>query len=126
MRRAEAAGFLEWASVLDEYYGTPLPDAPPGRDVVLEIDVQGATQVLARCPNVYCVLLVPPSREVQQARLRARGDDEEHIAARLQLGDREIEAGRQIADAIVVNDDLERAVQELEGIVGLARQRFSA
>ena len=101
-----------------------MPDAPHGRDVVLEIDVQGAEQVLERCgaEHVVCVLLVPPSREAQAARLRGRGDPEEQVQRRLSLGDGELEAGRAFADAIVVNDDLDRAVDELAAIVEDARR----
>lgn len=124
--RVNAGGFLEWATVLGEYYGTPLPDAPPGRDVVLEIDVQGAEQVRERCEDVVCVLLVPPSTKAQEERLRQRGDDEEHIARRISLGSREIEAARGFVDAVVVNDDLDRAIEELAGIVEQARGRFSS
>jgi guanylate kinase len=111
--------------VLGEYYGTPLPDPPEGHDVVLEIDVQGAQQVLERCgsEHVVCVLLVPPSREVQAARLRGRGDPEDQVQRRLALGEAELEVGKAIADAVVVNDDLERAVDELAAIVAEARRR---
>jgi guanylate kinase len=124
--RAKAGGFLEWATVLDEYYGTPLPEAPPGRDVVLEIDVQGAQQILERGrDDVACVLLVPPSREEQETRLRGRGDSEEHVRRRLELGERELEIGRGLADAVVVNDDVERAVGELAAIVEALRRRGS-
>lgn len=122
LAHAKAGGFLEWATVLGEYYGTPFPDPPPGHDVVLEIDVQGAEQVLERCSPVVCVLLVPPSREDQEARLRGRGDSEDHVRRRVDLGDSEFERGRRIADVVVVNDDLERTVDEFAGIVEEARR----
>jgi guanylate kinase len=110
--------------VLGEYYGTPIPEAPPGRDVVLEIDVQGAQQVLARVAEpVFCALLVPPTAADQEARLRGRGDGEEQIRRRIELGARELEVGRRFADAVVVNDDLDRAVEELAAIVDAARTR---
>jgi guanylate kinase len=118
---AKAGGFLEWASVLGELYGTPLPDPPAGSDLVLEIDVQGAGQVLERCEDVVCILVVPPSEEAQSARMRGRGDPERRAEERLALGRQEIEVGRSIADYVVVNDDLERAVAEVEGI--LQRER---
>lgn len=123
--RAKEGGFLEWATVLGEYYGTPLPDPPDGQDLVLEIDVQGAQQVLERCgrDRVVCVLLVPPSREDQAARLRGRGDPEAQVQRRLALGEAELEAGRSFADAIVVNDDIDRAVEELAAIIERARRR---
>ncbi len=110
--------------MLGEYYGTPIPEPPPRHDVVLEIDVQGARQVLARSDaTVFCVLLVPPSAEEQELRLRGRGDGEDHIRRRLELGQREIEAGRAFADAVVINDDIDRAVTELAAIVERARAR---
>jgi guanylate kinase len=123
--RIDAGGFLEWAQVLGEYYGTPVPDAGD-LDVVLEIDVQGAEKVLERCDNVVCVLLLAPSREVQEQRLRGRGDDEEHVRLRLELGEREVEMGRRFAHDVVVNDDVDRATDELAAIVEQSRQRFSA
>ncbi len=122
--RAKEGGFLEWATILGEYYGTPVPDPPDDQDVVLEIDVQGAQQVLERCghDHVRCVLLVPPSREEQATRLRGRGDAEEQVQRRLALGEDELEAGRAFADAVVVNDDVERAVEELAAIIDEARR----
>jgi guanylate kinase len=116
-RRVEEGGFLEWAQVLDELYGTPTPEPSPGTDVVLEIDVQGARSVRRRCPSAVVVLVVPPSREVQAARLRARGDSEEQVARRLTLGETEEVEGRALADHVVVNDDLERATADLAGII---------
>jgi guanylate kinase len=116
-RRVEEGGFLEWAQVLGELYGTPAPEAPPGKDVVLEIDVQGARSVLSRCPSALVVLVLPPSREAQAKRLRARGDSEEQVASRLSLGELEEAEGRALAAHVVVNDDLERATAELAGII---------
>lgn len=103
--------------MLGELYGTPLPEPPAGSDVVLEIDVQGAEQVLERCEDVVCILVVPPSEAVQEARLRGRGDAERRIEERLALGRHEIEVGRTFADHVVVNDDLDRAVAEVEAIL---------
>jgi guanylate kinase len=115
--KREAGGFLEWARFLDHLYGTPTPDAPPGCDVLLEIDLQGAEQVKAVHPEAVVILLLPPSPAVQEARLRARGDDEEHVARRLAKAHDEEALGRQLAEHIVVNGDLERTVAEVAGIV---------
>ena len=125
-RHIAEGGFLEWAKVLDEYYGTPVPEPLLGRDLVLEIDLQGARQIRGKADDVYCVLLLPPSVEVQEARLRARGDDAEHIARRVALGQREVAEGRDVVDATIVNDDLEEAVEDLAAIVEAARRRFSS
>jgi guanylate kinase len=114
-----AGGFLEWVEFLPgQLSGTPVPDPPRGHDIVLEIDLRGAQQVKARFGDeVKAVLLLPPSRHVQETRLRGRGDPEEKVLARLALADIEEREGRDLADAIVVNDDLDRAVTELAGIV---------
>lgn len=112
---------MEWASFLGRYYGTPIPDPPPGRDIVLEIDVQGAAQVRKAYPEAVVVLVVAPSREDQVARLRGRGDGEEHVRRRAELAELEEEEGRRLADHVVVNDDLDRAVSELAAIVEAER-----
>jgi guanylate kinase len=114
-------GFFEWAEFLDYLMGTPIPDPPPGTDVLLEIDVQGAEQVLAQRPDATVILLLPPSPEVQAERLAARGDDEAHIARRVELGRSEVERGREIAAHTVVNDDLGQALAELTAIVDRTR-----
>ena len=101
--------------------GTPIPDPPPGADVLLEIDVQGAEQVLARRPDATVILLLPPSPEVQAERLAARGDDEEHIRRRVDLGRSEVERGAKIAAHTVVNDDLEQTLAELAAIIDRTR-----
>jgi guanylate kinase len=119
--RVAAGGFLEWAEFLGHLYGTPTPDPPAGQDVVLEIDLQGAEQVHARYPEAVIVLIQPPSRAVQEERLRKRGDPDDQIAKRLALAEHEEERGRQIAHHVVVNDDLERAVNEVAGILAQHR-----
>ena len=85
--------------------------------MLLEIEVDGARQVVARHPDATVVLLVPPSLEVQEARLRGRGDDDAHVARRLAKGQEEIAAAKAFATDIVVNDDLNTAVAEVAGIV---------
>lgn len=114
-------GFLEWAEYVGNLYGTPLPDARDGKDLILVIEVQGAQQVLERVPGAVMILVVPPSREVQEARLRARGDYDEHIEARIAIAAEEERIGRELAHHVVVNDDLDGAVEEVAGILASYR-----
>lgn len=120
-RAAEAGVFLEWAEFLGHLYGTPVPHPPAGADVLLEIDVQGAEQVAARVPDAVVILLLPPSDEVQAARLTARGDPPERARRRVEKGRDEVLRGRKLARHEVINADLERAVQEVAGIVSAVR-----
>jgi guanylate kinase len=102
---------------LGNYYGTPLPSAPEGNDVLFEIEVQGAQAIKARYPEAVLVFIEPPSRQHQEDRLRSRGDTDENIAKRLRKAEAEEAVGHQIADHIVINDELDRAVAEVAGIV---------
>jgi guanylate kinase len=70
---------------------------------------------------VQVILLLTPSRAEQEARLRRRGDPEEQVQRRLALGDQEVELGRRIADHIVVNDDLGKALEQLAAIIERSR-----
>jgi len=119
--KVDAGGFLEWAEFLGHRYGTPVPEPPEGCDVLLEIDLQGARQVLARDPGAVVVLLLPPSPAVQAERLRERGDDEAEVARRLSKGQEEEAQGRALTPYVVVNDDLDRAVAEVAGILDAHR-----
>ena len=116
--RVAAGGFFEWAEFLGNLYGTPVTDPGPGRDVLLEIDLQGARQVRALRPDATLVLLLPPSPEVQAERLRGRGDDEAHVARRLAEGADEEREGRGIADFVVVNDTVAQATADVASILG--------
>jgi guanylate kinase len=116
-RHVKEGGFLEWTEYLGHLYGTPVITAPPGKDAVLVIEVDGASQVLAKRPDALVILVVPPSPEVQAARLRARGDSEDRIRQRVAHGVQEEEIGRRLAGHVVVNDDLSRAVEEVAGIL---------
>src|SRR5205085_2282536 len=77
--RIAAGGFLEWTKFLDNYYGTPTPEVTDDRDVVLEIEVDGASQVKRLRPDAVLIFVLPPSREEQQRRLRGRGDPEDQV-----------------------------------------------
>ena len=120
-RLAEAGAFLEWASMFGHRSGTlaePVEEAlAAGRDVILEIDVQGARQVRERAPDAVLLFLRPPSREELLRRLRARGTERgDALERRLSEVDRELaEAGR--FDHVVVNDDLSRAADEVAAII---------
>ena len=94
--------FLEWAEFHGNLYGTPRPGAAK-HDVLLEIEVQGARQVVAKRPGAIVVLLVPPSPEVQERRLEARGDPAAEVALRIETGHEEVRQARELAQHEVVN-----------------------
>jgi guanylate kinase len=123
-RRIEQRGFLEWtesASSPGQRYGTPAPGATD-TDLVLEIDLDGARQVKAVEPEAVLILVVAPSRQAQEERLRRRGDTASNVAHRLELGAQEERTGRRMADHVVVNDDLERAAAEVADIIRAQRK----
>jgi guanylate kinase len=121
--RIAEGGFLEWTDFLGSYYGTPTPSAPPGTDVVLEIEVDGAQQIRRRHPESLLIFVLPPSREEQERRLRERGDPPHKVAARLRKAEDEEPVGKAISDYVVVNDSLERTVDELVAIIDTERAR---
>ena len=103
--------FLEWADVFGNFYGTAEADTrrerASGRDLVLVIDVQGARQVRARCPETVGVFVLPPSYEILERRLRGRSKDSETaMQRRLATARAEIAAFVEY-DSVVVNDELE-------------------
>lgn len=140
--RAQRGEFLEYARVHDHYYGTlkrtVADHLAAGRDVYLDIDVQGAKQIraVAALPMdngrilpieafVCPVFLLPPSMEVLERRLRDRAlDSEEVVRRRMTNALDELKHWDQY-DYIVVNDDLDRAVAEVQGILSVERRRVS-
>lgn len=117
-----AGGFLEHAEFLGHLYGSPYPDETvPGRDVVLEIEVQGAAQVVAREPAALLLFITAPSPDEQEARLRKRGDPDDKVAQRLAVTRREIAAAEGLGARFVVNDELDRTVDEMLAIIAEAR-----
>lgn len=120
-RLVEQDGFLEWAQVHDNYYGTlkqsVIDHMNAGDQVILEIDVQGALQVRKALPEAHLVFIEPPSLEELERRLRQRGTEtEDVISSRMKTAEVEL-AQKMEYDIQVVNDDLERAVDELVEVI---------
>lgn len=116
-RRRTQGYFAEWAEVYGNFYGTPLPPTlemlEQGKDVLFEIDVQGAAQLRLTLPAGKYVFILPPSMTVLEERLRGRGsDDEATIARRLANAAQEMREAHWF-DAWIVNDDLDTAYDEL-------------
>ncbi len=123
----ERDAFLEWAEVYGQLKGTStaavLPKLERGIDVILDIDVQGARQVLDRYPEAIGVLILPPSFVELERRLEARGaDDAEQVRRRLELSLAQIERYELYRYAIF-NEDLERAKETLRAILIAIRHR---
>jgi guanylate kinase len=124
-RIRDAGGFLEWYEVYGDLKGTPggpvREHLAAGDDVLLEIDVQGALAVKEALPDAVLVFVKAPSREEQRRRLLERGqDDPEAIERRLAEAEEEERTADQF-DAVVVNDDADRATDRVAAI--LAGQR---
>jgi guanylate kinase len=114
-RRVRAGDFVEHAVYAGNRYGTLRSELErPARGIVLEIDLQGARQVRETLPEALQVFIAPPSLEALEARLRRRGADApEQIRDRLAVAPRELAAQEEFS-RVVVNDDLERALEELQ------------
>jgi len=128
-RMIAAGEFIEWARVFEDYYGTHRryvdQGLAEGRDVVLDIDVQGARQLKEKIPGAVSVFILAPSREELEKRLRARGDVSDAVIRR-----RLAEAAREIRnfgqyDYVLINDDLQAASERLLWIVRTSRLRSS-
>lgn len=120
----ESGELLEWAHVFDSYYGTPRQPVErqlaAGRDVILEIDVNGAAQVKHRMPEALAIFVEPPDEDELLRRLRARGrDDEATIQRRFHEAQREVATahGSNTYDHFLVNRELAATVEEAERIV---------
>ena len=117
-----AAGkWAEWALVHGNYYGTSADfldkGLADGRDILLDIDVQGTRQILERYTNSVAIFILPPSLEVLQQRLIARGTDSaESIAVRLRNAEKEMKQ-QYLYHHVIVNDQLSKAVPELLSII---------
>jgi guanylate kinase len=125
--RIQAGGFLEWADVFGNLYGTGREQTEAllagGKDVVLVIDVQGAAQVRSRVPEAVGIFLLPPSFAILEARLRGRSqDDESAIRRRLATARAEVTAVDRY-DYVAINDELARCVNELCAVVTAERAR---
>jgi guanylate kinase len=128
----ESEAFLEWATVFGHRYGTSAEDTErhrrEGKDVVLVIDVQGASQVRARGIGSISIFVLPPSFDVLEDRLRRRSENdvsEEVLERRLTTARSEVDA-RDAYDYIVVNEELDTCLDQLRCIVISERLRLAA
>lgn len=126
-RMREGGGFLEWAVVHGNRYGTSRAAVEQalceGQDIILEIDVQGADSVRALLPTAVTVFILPPSFEVLRERLSARRTETpEALAVRLRNSRGEVERYKDF-DYVVVNDEVERAALRLASVVYAERAR---
>lgn len=113
--------FLEHAKYVDNYYGTPLEYVEQkrneGYNVILEIDIQGGKQVIAKCPETVSIFVLPPNDEVLKERLSSRGTEkEEVIEKRLAMAKKEIKES-DIYKYHVINDDIDKAIKEVGDII---------
>lgn len=122
-------GFIEWAKVYDNYYGTPRKYVEDmlaeGKDVMLEIDPQGAKSVKLRIPDAVLVFIMPPSYKELERRIRGRGTEtEEQIEKRLSCAVGEINT-LAAYDYVIINDDIDAAVDNLKAIIAAERCNVS-
>lgn len=118
----EEGALLEWAEYNNRFYGTPAAPVEAalaaGRDVLLEIDIQGARQIREHRPDAVMFFIAPPSIDELEKRLRRRGDtSEEDIEDRLLIAESEIAEAPELFDHTVVNDNVEQAIEDTLSLV---------
>jgi guanylate kinase len=128
-RKREAGAFLEWAQVHRHFYATSKEEVEKqlaaGRDVILEIDVQGAANVKARMPASVGIFIMPPSFEILGERLEKRGSESaDTLAIRLLNARGEVQRFREF-DFIIVNDEKMRAAEQLAAVFLAERARLT-
>ncbi len=127
---AEAGEFLEWAEVHSHLYGTrkdALQGAAPGSWTIFDVDLNGGAALKAQFPGAVTVLLLPPSLEVLESRLRGRRtESEEAIQRRLSASCSEIARGLALYDYAIVNRDLDQAVHDVLAVVRAENLRLVA
>jgi guanylate kinase len=127
-KRIAENGFIEYADVFGNYYGTPRKPVEEamtaGRTVILEIDVQGGLQVKKQYPQAILIFILPPKPEDLLVRMegRRRGEDEQSKKRRLETARQEMNIARREYGHLVVNDVLERAVEDVAKIIQKAQE----
>ncbi len=129
-RMIDAGDFFEYARVHGDWKGTARQSVEPqlatGRDVLLEIDWQGARQVRAKVPDAVSIFILPPSRQALEDRMRRRAQDsEETIARRLAAAQEEMSHYAEF-DYVIVNEDFTTAADELASVIVSSRLRREA
>ena len=129
VRMVEEDAFLEFAYYVDHGYGTPAAfveeQRNAGKDVLLEIEIQGALKVKKRCPDAVLVFVTPPTAEELVQRLTLRGTEtDEVIRSRLRRAVEE-SAGMDLYDYLLINDDLEECVEDLHRLLSAQHMQTS-
>lgn len=126
-RMVEAGDFFEHARVHGDWKGTARQSVEPqlaqGKDVLLEIDWQGARQVRSQLPGAVSVFILPPSRQALEQRMRNRGQDSEAVIAQRLAAAREEMSHYGEFDYVIVNEDFDVAVSEMASIFTASRLR---
>ena len=125
-KKIEENGLIEYASYCGNYYGTPKAyveeQLKAGKDVILEIEIQGALKVKEKFPEALLLFVTPPSAAELERRLVGRGTEEPEVIRKRLVRASEESEGIEAYDYIVVNDDLDVCVRELHGLVEAARK----
>ncbi len=119
---------LEYACYVNNYYGTPesyvREQLSLGKNVLLEIEIQGGLQIREKFPDTLLLFVIPPTEEILEQRLRGRGTEtEEEIAARLERAVEEAD-GCEVYDYLIVNDDLDECAETIHRIIQSERRRM--
>jgi guanylate kinase len=127
LQRIEEGSLLEYAEVFGNLYGTPKDKVDEarraGKTIILEIDVQGGKQVKAACPDAVMIFILPPDEKTLAHRIDGRGrDSADVVETRLEGAGTEIAAAWQYYDNMVINEDLEHAINEVIQIIRHARE----
>ena len=115
--------FLEWAIYNGNHYGTSKNTVnnalKNGKSIILEIEIQGALQIMGKCPEAVFIFILPPSYDELEKRLRGRNtEDEQTIQNRLKITQKELEIGKKFKYSIV-NDTVENAVKRIQKIIDM-------